>query len=180
MEFPAQPPHPLDGTAASDLLLRQWLNNHKQQQQQRQVAPDSTATGVTGSCSTTSRSALDGVAGGFLTVDIACVMPQLLLELAQHQGLRKALPSMQQRHAGELEALAGFSSSSSSSSSSGGQCVLVAVEVDGPTHVAANCRSHQLGATVCRNWLLQQWGWTVLVVPWWQWQAQQDTSAVAE
>jgi hypothetical protein len=175
MEFPAQPPHPLDGTAANDLLLRQWLNNHKQQQQQRQVAPDNTATDVTGSCSTTSQSALDGVAGGSLSVDIACVMPQLLLELAQHQGLKTALASMQQQLAGDVEAFGGFSSSSS-----GGQCVLVAVEVDGPTHVAANCRSHQLGATVCRNWLLQQWGWTVLVVPWWQWQAQQDTSAVAE
>jgi very-short-patch-repair endonuclease len=73
-----------------------------------------------------------------------------------------------------MEALAGFSSSSSST----GQRVLVAVEVDGPTHVAVSCPSHQLGATVCRNWLLQQWGWTVLVVPWWQWQARQDTAEV--
>ena len=48
--------------------------------------------------------------------------------------------------------------------------VFVAVEVDGPTHVAVNCADHALGATVCRNWLLQQWGWVVLVVPWWQWQ----------
>lgn len=53
----------------------------------------------------------------------------------------------------------------------GNSCrVLVAVEVDGPTHVAVNCASHVLGATACRNWLLQQWGWQVAVVPWWEWQ----------
>jgi hypothetical protein len=66
-------------------------------------------------------------------------------------------------------------SSSTTTSSSSGSSVLVALEVDGPSHAAVNCPSHVLGATVCRNWLLQQWGWTVVVVPWWQWQVDPDT-----
>lgn len=154
------------------------------------------------------------MAAGFLSVDIACVMPMTMLQEARQHGLKAALNSMQQQDAGECKHTdsrepsccdsagrisTGYGSNipTSSSSSSiaasgagkllstddrsegaddlasrvGDLCsVLVAVEVDGPTHVAVNRASHLLGATVCRNWLLQQWGWQVLVVPWWEWQ----------
>jgi hypothetical protein len=70
-----------------------------------------------------------------------------------------------------------------SSSSSGGGAdlsagfedardLLLAVEVDGPSHVAVNCWGHALGSTVSRSWLLQQQGWAVLEVPWWEWEAK--------
>lgn len=137
---------------------------------------------------------VDGaVAPEFLSVDIACVVPQHALKLMQEQGFRAAVTALQQQQQGGIwppqdtaaaaaAALAGDCARPSlldAERSLGSERALwtaecdgvaVAVEVDGPTHVAVNGVDHMLGATVCRNWLLQQWGWTVVVVPWWEWQ----------
>jgi hypothetical protein len=43
----------------------------------------------------------------------------------------------------------------------------LAIEVDGPSHYAANDPSAPLGATVARNWLLRRLGWRVAVVSEW-------------
>jgi hypothetical protein len=158
-------------------------------------------------------------------------MPEALLRLAQQQGLKQALanwqkqqPQQQQQQQPEEQQL-----SPQQQQMPGGQNgvrqagVLVALEVDGPSHFAvvvepaakpapdshapavgdfdeqgscsvskssgssgsgrsgsgrsgsgsssgSSSRVHRLGATVCRDWLLQQWGWRLLVVPAWEWE----------
>jgi hypothetical protein len=158
---------------------------------------------VLGSGSTSSNAARAGVTGQrvsagvvgavapwFLSVDIACVVPQHAVNLMQEQRFRAAVTALQQQQgvigppqdtaAAAAAAVAGDGASLLDAQRSlgngraflkaGCKAVAVAVEVDGPTHVAVNGVDHMLGATVCRNWLLQQWGWTVVVVPWWDWQ----------
>lgn len=52
----------------------------------------------------------------------------------------------------------------------------LAIEVDGPSHYAINQQDHMLAPTACRNWLLQQNGWTVVLVS----SAIWDTLAIAD
>ncbi|WIA35173.1 hypothetical protein OEZ86_003642 [Tetradesmus obliquus] len=120
------------------------------------------------SSSSSNREAKPGACSSALMVDIGCLVPTQLLHTIDRDGLVQALQTLI------------HSSSNSSSSSSADlaatacgqqQQVLLAVEVDGPTHVAVNCWGHRLGSTVSRSWLLQQQGWVVLEVPWWQWEA---------
>jgi hypothetical protein len=128
------------------------------------------------SSSSSSSSSGEGIAGvqnsSALMVDIGCLVPAQLLQTIEQQGLVQT-----------LQAMRSHSCSSSSSSNAAGlsatrmhleqhelQQQLLAVEVDGPSHVAVNCWGHRLGSTVSRSWLLQQQGWAVLEVPWWQWE----------
>jgi hypothetical protein len=125
-------------------------------------------------------------------------MPEHIVKLMQEQGLKNAVATLQQQQQGggwplqdtaaaaAVQAAGGgavsellFDAATSPGSGevlrkAGIEGVAVAVEVDGPTHVAMNRASHALGATVSRNWLLQQWGWTVVLVPWWEWQELDD------
>jgi hypothetical protein len=223
LELPAQPLQHLDSQTLYTLLQR---HKQQQQQQYPAVAPAASSGAastqpierqadcmgvdeVLGSGSASSNAARAGVTGQmvsagvvgavapeFLSIDIACVVPQHAVKLMQEQGFRAAVTALQQQQqqqqgvigppqdtaAAAAAAVAGHGARPSLLDAerslgdgralwkAGCEGVAVAVEVDGPTHVAVNGVDHMLGATVCRNWLLQQWGWTVVVVPWWEWQ----------
>jgi hypothetical protein len=56
----------------------------------------------------------------------------------------------------------------------------VAVQADGPCHYTSNLPHMALGSKVLRDWLLPELGWTVAVVPHWEWEAQNANSRVQE
>ena len=56
----------------------------------------------------------------------------------------------------------------------------VAVQADGPCHYTSNLPHMALGSKVLRDWLLRELGWTVAVVPHWEWEAQNANSRVQE
>lgn len=183
LEFPAQDTTQLSFTELGAILQQQQQQRQQPQQREQQQLDGGAARRQWPQVPVSHREHRSAavVPPGFLSVDIACVMPTEVVALMQTQGVKGALEALkkQQRHQRQQSTADTISSAPSSTSSndsnSNSSSTLVAVEVDGPSHVAANCPGHELGATVCRNWLLQQWGWTVLVVPWWQWQVDPDT-----
>ncbi|KAF8060474.1 hypothetical protein HT031_004650 [Scenedesmus sp. PABB004] len=102
-----------------------------------------------------------GTDGDTLAVDILCDAPAALAELVRAHGL--------------LAALQRWRRAAPAGGARGGARVRLAVEVDGPSHVAANCRDRALGGTVARDWLLrQQPGLVVASLAWWEWEAAQS------
>lgn len=109
---------------------------------------------------------------GSLVVDIACVAPAEFVDALGSGGLVQLLKGgVQQSGRGNCSSQLSSGSSRTDSGSCSGGDVLLAVEVDGPSHVSVNCWDHALGSSISRSWLLQQQGWSVLEVPWWQWDA---------
>jgi hypothetical protein len=132
----------------------------------------SSSSDSSASSSTTKIAFLEDNQGSCIMVDIACLAPAQLVQDFQQHGLK---PTLQSHKSNSCSSSSSSSSSSSeadlSATADQARDVLLAVEVDGSSHVAVNCWSHALGSTVSRTWLLQQQGWTVLEVPWWQWEA---------
>jgi hypothetical protein len=157
LEFPAQ-----QVTPATLPLVTQQL-------EQAAVEGPASATATRGVQQQQQQQQQQPASGVWLRIDAACLMPVPMLAQVQQLGLARVLQQARAQAAGD-----GSRPASTSSAGTDAQaCVAgtpVAVEVDGPSHVAANDRQHALGATLCRDWLLQQLGWPVVKVAWWEWQ----------
>jgi hypothetical protein len=127
-----------------------------------------TTTTTTSSNSSTKIAFLEDNQGSCIMVDIACLAPAQLVQDFQQHGLKQTLQS---HKANSCSSSSSSSEADFSATADQARDVSLAVEVDGPSHVAVNCWSHALGSTVSRTWLLQQQGWAVLEVPWWEWEA---------
>lgn len=60
-------------------------------------------------------------------------------------------------------------------SSTGNIGINIALEVDGPFHYATNIPNRPMGALVLRNSLLEHSGWSVLSIPYWEWEQVGNT-----
>jgi hypothetical protein len=137
------------------------------------AAASSAYTANTKSGGSSSSGGTAGDQSSSLMVDIACSAPARLLHAFQQHGLVQTLQKMpNSSSSGNAEGHAAAEETDNCHDTEDDkQNVLLAIEVDGPSHVAVNCWGYRLGSTVCRSWLLQQQGWEVLEVPWWQWEA---------